>query len=72
MNRVTEFLQARYENVSWDDVEWDMNEVFESPGELLHIGAENFVEDYNAWEDAGFPPLNEYLTPADGSVREKQ
>lgn len=69
MNKLLEFYDAIYQGIDWRNYPTYENMV--SIGEEHFAAVGIFLKDFQEWEQAGFPPLNEYLTPINGWKRTK-
>lgn len=67
-SKIKAFHEAKYKNVDWKNYGEDsMLICIESERE---DGINSFIEEFESWESAGFPDLNEFLTEANGDIRE--
>lgn len=72
-NKLKEFYTAIFQEVpSENQGEWVFNELeVWIPNKQSEI-ISTFIDEFQEWEEAGFPNLDEYLTPINGKVRTKQ
>ncbi len=69
-DKLREFNIAKYAGINWKNYPDD--EYWTSIVCDISCGIDSFIEEFQEWEQAGFPDLDEYLTPKDGKVRTKK
>lgn len=69
-SKLIEFNNAKYSGINWAN--YPVDEYYTSWESGQSDAIDSFIDEFQEWEEAGFPNLDEYLTPINGKVRTKQ
>lgn len=67
--KIKEFFAAKYIGVNWKS--YGENDGLICYEEETHSAVSNFIDEFEEWENAGFPDLNDFLTEPNGRIRYK-
>ena len=68
--KIKEFFTAKYLNVNWKS--YGENDGLICIEDQNNDAISNFIDEFEEWESAGFPDLNNFLNEPNGRIRYKK